>query len=81
MDWGSAILEAIDGARVMLLVFSSHANGSPQIKREFERAAHNLAVIVPVTVEVAKTTGDFEYSVGPPHFTGSTLLGLRSNSI
>jgi hypothetical protein len=45
----------------MLLVFSSHANGSPQIKREVERAVNKEQIIVPVRVEELKPTGDFEY--------------------
>ena len=39
-NWGASIVEAIRGARVMILIFSSHANASPQIKREVERAVH-----------------------------------------
>jgi len=68
MSWGGAIVEAIDGARVMLLVFSSHANSSPQIQREVERAVHRELVIVPVRVEDVEPSGDFEYFLGTPHW-------------
>ncbi len=68
MSWGSAILEAIDGARVMLLVFSSRANRSPQISREVERAVSKNLVVVPVRVEDVKPTGDLEYFLGTPHW-------------
>jgi TPR repeat protein len=68
MSWGGAIVEAIDGARVMMLLFSSHANDSPQIKREVERAVHKEIVVVPVRVEDVKPTGDFEYFLGTPHW-------------
>jgi hypothetical protein len=68
MSWGGAIVEAIDGARLMLLLFSSHANGSPQIKREVERAVHEAIVIVPVRVEDVNPTGDFAYFLGTPHW-------------
>jgi formylglycine-generating enzyme required for sulfatase activity len=68
MDWGAAIIEAIDNARVMLLVFSSHANGSPQIKREVERAVNKELVVVPVRVEDVKPTGNLEYFLGTPHW-------------
>ena len=68
MSWGSAIFEAIDGARVMLLLFSSHANGSPQIQREVERAVHKEIVIVPVRVEDVSPTGDFAYFLSTPHW-------------
>lgn len=68
MDWGAAILEAIDGAHVMLLVFSSHANGSPQIKREIERAVNKEIIVIPVRVEDVKPTGNLEYFLGTPHW-------------
>jgi formylglycine-generating enzyme required for sulfatase activity len=68
MDWGAAILEAIDGARVMLLVFSAHANASPQIKREVERAVNKELIVVPVRVEDVKPTGNLEYFLGTPHW-------------
>lgn len=68
MSWGGAIVEAINGARVMLLLFSSHANVSPQIKREVEHAVHKEIIIVPVRVEDVAPTGDFEYFLGTPHW-------------
>ncbi|HVA40921.1 MAG TPA: TIR domain-containing protein, partial [Candidatus Binataceae bacterium] len=68
MSWGSSIIEAIDGARVMLLVFSSHANGSPQISREVERAVNKGLVVIPVRVEDVKPSGDLEYFLGTPHW-------------
>ncbi|HAH65240.1 MAG TPA: toll/interleukin-1 receptor domain-containing protein, partial [Rhizobiales bacterium] len=36
-DWGGAIIDAITGSKVMVLIFSGNANSSPQIKREVER--------------------------------------------
>ncbi len=68
MSWGTAIVEAIDAARVMLLLFSSHANGSPQVSREVERAVSKGLVVVPVRVENVKPSGDLEYFLGTPHW-------------
>jgi hypothetical protein len=53
---------------VMLLVFSSHANGSPQISREVERAVSKGLVVVPVRIEDIKPTGNLEYFLGTPHW-------------
>lgn len=72
MSWGGAIIEAIDGARLMMLLFSSHANSSPQIQREVERAVHRELVIVPVRVEDVQPSGDFEYFLGTPHWLDAT---------
>ena len=37
-EWGEAIIEAINQCRVMVLIFSTNANESSQIRREVERA-------------------------------------------
>jgi formylglycine-generating enzyme required for sulfatase activity len=68
MTWAGAIIEAVDGARVMLLLFSSHANSSSQITREVEYAVQKQIVIVPVKVEDVIPTGDFAYFLATPHW-------------
>jgi TolB-like protein/Flp pilus assembly protein TadD len=68
MEWGAAIVEAIDGARMMLLVFSSNANNSPQISREVERAVHKGVIVIPVRVEDVMPSGNLEYFLGTPHW-------------
>src|SRR5262247_1823569 len=37
-EWGAAIIKAIDQCRAIVLIFSSSANNSRQIRREVERA-------------------------------------------
>jgi TolB-like protein/Tfp pilus assembly protein PilF len=68
MEWGAALLEAIDDSRVMLLVFSSQANNSPQISREVERAVHKGLIVLPVRVEDVVPTGNLEYFLGTPQW-------------
>ena len=50
-DWGEAIVDAISASKVFVLVFSSHANASQQIKREVERAVHHALPIIPLRIE------------------------------
>jgi|SRR6516225_6886435 len=38
IPYGEAIIEAIRSSRLMVLVFSSNSNNSPQVMREVERA-------------------------------------------
>jgi formylglycine-generating enzyme required for sulfatase activity len=68
MEWGAAIISAIDHARVMLLVFSANANSSPQISREVERAVSKGLIVMPVRVEDVKPAGNLEYFLGTPHW-------------
>src|SRR5262245_7656472 len=50
-NWGESIVEALKGARVMVLVFSSNANNSPQIQREVERAVAKGIPVIPLRIE------------------------------
>ena len=60
-DWGEAIVEAIEGARVLVLVFSSSANQSRQVAREIERADGKNVAVVPFRIEDVKPTKALEY--------------------
>jgi hypothetical protein len=61
-------VDAINGARVFLLVFSSNANESSQIKREVERAINRGIPIVPFRIENVVPTKSLEYFLSTPHW-------------
>jgi FKBP-type peptidyl-prolyl cis-trans isomerase FklB len=67
-EWGEAIIDAIAGSRVMILIFSSSANGSPQIRREVERAVNKEVVVVPLRIENVVPTKSLEYFIGSVHW-------------
>ena len=67
-NWGGSIVEAIKGARVMVLIFSAHANNSEHIKREVERAANRNIPIIPMRIEDVVPTDAFEYFLSSPHW-------------
>ncbi len=67
-DWGEAIIRGIEGSRVMVLVFSSHANASQQIKREVERAVNKGLAIVPFRIEDVVPERSLEYFLSSPHW-------------
>jgi hypothetical protein len=67
-DWGESIIEAIKGARVMVLVFSTNANNSQQIKREVERAVSKGIPIIPLRIEDVAPTASLEYFLSTPHW-------------
>jgi TIR domain/Bacterial SH3 domain len=68
MSWGSAIVEAIESTRLMVLLFSSNANASPQIEREVERALNKEVPIVPLRLEPVIPGKNLEYFLGTPHW-------------
>ena len=49
-EWGEAIIEAVDSARVMVLIFSSNTNESRQVRREVERAVGQGVTIMPIRI-------------------------------
>ena len=50
-SYGEAIIEAIHGLKVMVLVFSSNANASAHIPKEVERAMSSGVAIIPFRIE------------------------------
>lgn len=68
VGWAQSIIDAINGARVMVLVFSGNANGSPQIEREVERAVNKGLPVVPVRIEDVPPSEALEYFISAPHW-------------
>ncbi|HAB15025.1 MAG TPA: toll/interleukin-1 receptor domain-containing protein [Verrucomicrobiota bacterium] len=62
-DYGEAILNAIEDCLVMVLVFSEHANGSPHVRREVERAVSKGKIIVPFRIENVPPSKSMEYGL------------------
>lgn len=67
-DWGEAIVEAIEEAATMVLVFSAHANTSPQIRREIERAVDSVIPVIPFRIEDVLPCRSLQYFIGPQHW-------------
>jgi hypothetical protein len=68
IDYAEAIIEAIQQSRGMLLIFSSQANRSSQVKREVERAVHHGIAIVPFRIEAVQPERALEYYISSPHW-------------
>jgi WD40 repeat protein len=67
-DYGEAIIDAIESAKVFVLIFSGSANASPQIKREVERAVSKGLPIIPVRIEDTVPNRSLEYFISSPHW-------------
>jgi hypothetical protein len=61
LEYGGAIVRAIDQCRVLILIFSSNANSSRQIPREVERAINRGVPVVPMRVEDVAPTESLAY--------------------
>ncbi len=67
-SYGEAIIDAIHGARVMVLVFSSSANTSGHIPKEVERAVSNGVAILPFRIEDVAPGKSLDYFIGSVHW-------------
>ena len=67
-EWGEAIVDGIKGARVFILIFSSNANFSQQVRREVERAAGHGLPIVPFRIEDVQPAKSLEYFISSQHW-------------
>ena len=73
-DWAASIVDAISSARLMVLVFSSHSNASPQVLREVERAVHKRVPVLPLRIEDVAPTKSLEYFISTQHWLDAFTL-------
>ena len=67
-DWAEAIINAMDNARVLVLVFSSNSNTSPQVRREVERAVNKGLSVLPFRIENVPLSKSLEYFISTQHW-------------
>jgi hypothetical protein len=79
MEWGEAIVDAIDNCRVFVLIFSSNANDSPQIHRETERAVNRGIPVVPLRIEGIVPTKAMAYFVNSVHWLDAMTPPLEDH--
>jgi hypothetical protein len=67
-DWAEDVIDAISGARIMVLVFSASTNESVQVRREVERAVHKGLIVLPFRVEDVLPIKSLEYFLSSQHW-------------
>ena len=68
IPYGRQIIDAVQNARVVLLIFSGQANSSEHVSRELEVAANAKKTIVPFRIEAVMPSGDLEYYITRVHW-------------
>jgi dienelactone hydrolase len=68
LEYGEAIVDAIAGCPILLLIFSGDANDSPQVRREIERAVSKGKTIVPFRIENVLPARAMEYALSNTHW-------------
>lgn len=67
-DWAASIVEAIESARVMVLVYSANSANSEHVKKELTLGVKAGAVIVPLRIEDVPLSGMMEYYLMGTHW-------------
>ena len=78
-DWGEAIIDALQEAKAMVLVFSSGSNDSGQIKREVERAVNRGIAVVPFRIEDVLPNKTLEYFISTQHWLDALTPPLEDH--
>jgi TPR repeat protein len=78
-EWAGAIIDAIDHCRAMVLIFSSKANGSKQIRREVQRAFEREVPVVPFRIENIVPEKSLAYYIGSVHWLDALTLPLEQH--
>jgi TPR repeat protein len=77
--YGEAIIDAIRGCRIMILVFSSKSNASPHIPKEIERAVSAGVSIIPFRIEDVKPGRSLDYFIGSVHWLDALTPPLENH--
>lgn len=77
-DFAEAIIEAIGQARAVVLVFSSHANASPDVRREVQAAFNRGVVVIPLRIEEVQPSGSLEYYLAGRHWLDAVTPPLKA---
>lgn len=67
-NYGAAILDAIHGSRMMVLVLSGHANASRHIPNEIERAVSHGVAVLPFRIEDVQPAKALDLFIASVHW-------------
>jgi hypothetical protein len=68
VQWGEAIIDAINASELLVLVFSAHANASRQVIREVERAVNRGIEVIPLRIEEVAPSRSLEFYISSAHW-------------
>ena len=78
-EWAASIVEAIDECRVMVLIFSTHANRSKQVHREVQQAFDGEKPVVPFRIENINPEKTLRYYMASVHWLDALTPPLEGH--
>jgi hypothetical protein len=79
VSYAEALIDAISDSSLMVLVFSSWSNSSPQVMREVERAASKGIPILPFRIEDVAPSKSMEFFLSTPHWLDALTPPLEKH--
>ena len=77
-SWDDAIIRGINACAVMVLIFSSHANESDQVKKELHLALTKKKKVIPLRIEEVRPADQLEYILTAVHWLDAFEPPLES---
>jgi TolB-like protein/Flp pilus assembly protein TadD len=74
--YADAIVRALNGARILVLLLSEHAVASPHVGKEIERASSKRRPILALRLDAAPLTPALEYFLSESQWVDATAVGL-----
>jgi len=78
-DWAASIVEAIENCRVMVLIFSAHANQSKQVHREVQQAFDEERPVLPFRIENIAPDKTLRYYMASVHWLDALTPPLEQH--
>lgn len=76
-DFPEAIIDGIEGGRIVVVIFSAHANSSPHVLRELTNAVNKARIIIPFRIEDVLPSKSMEYLISVPHWLDAVTPPLE----
>lgn len=80
-EYAAALVSAVRESRLMVLVFSSGSNQSPQVLREVERAVSKGLPILPLRIEDIPPSAAMEYYISSRHWLDALTAPLEQHLV
>jgi TolB-like protein/Tfp pilus assembly protein PilF len=74
--YADAIVRAIDTTKIIVLILSQSAAGSPHVLREVERASSKRHPVVSLRTDLAALPASLEYFLNTSHWLDASAIGL-----
>jgi TolB-like protein/Tfp pilus assembly protein PilF len=77
-SYAGAIVHAIDGTKLIVLILSEHGASSQHVLREVERASSKRRPVVAFRIDAAPMPADFEYFLNTSQWLDASSMGVES---